>query len=175
MVTRGKFGKPERSARVSRGAAESSSNYLRLQRCGRSHLIQGSPLPYILGCGRWGVICIKISHQRSFGSWFIKGRDESTLVTYEFCAAKHCKHKWWNRELTLMSKLKCFVKPMKDPLSVSPSKGNKGTTRGKEKKIQVSGVRCQVSTCKILYFLRLPIHTPPVKRTRDRTGLGYRL
>ena len=26
--------------------------------------------------------------------------------------------------------LKCYVKPMKDPLGVSPSKGNQGTTRG---------------------------------------------
>ena len=42
-------------------------------------------------------------------------------------------HKWWNRELTLKCKLKCYVKPMKDPLGVSPSKGNQGTTRGKEK------------------------------------------
>ena len=41
--------------------------------------------------------------------------------------------KWWSRELTLKSKLKCYVKPMKDPLGVSPSKGNQGTTRGKEK------------------------------------------
>ena len=38
-----------------------------------------------------------------------------------------------NRELTLKCKLKCYEKPMKDPLGVSPSKGNKGTTRGKEK------------------------------------------
>ena len=43
------------------------------------------------------------------------------------------KHKWWNRELTLQSKLKCYMKPMKDPLGVSPSKGNQGTTRGKKK------------------------------------------
>ena len=41
--------------------------------------------------------------------------------------------KWWNRELTLKCKLMCYVKPMKDPLGVSPSKGNQGTTRGKEK------------------------------------------
>ena len=37
-----------------------------------------------------------------------------------------------NRELTLKCKLKCYVKPMKDPLGVSPCKGNQGTTRGKE-------------------------------------------
>ena len=37
------------------------------------------------------------------------------------------------RELTLKCKLKCYVKPMKDPLGVSPTKGNQGTTRGKEK------------------------------------------
>ena len=41
--------------------------------------------------------------------------------------------KWWNRELTLKCKLKCYVKPMKDPQNVNPSKGNQGTTRGKEK------------------------------------------
>ena len=40
---------------------------------------------------------------------------------------------WWNRELTLKCKLKCYVKPMKDPLGVSPNKGNQSTTRGKEK------------------------------------------
>ena len=34
---------------------------------------------------------------------------------------------------TLKCKFKCYVKPMKDPLGVSPSKGNQGTTRGKEK------------------------------------------
>ena len=39
----------------------------------------------------------------------------------------------WNRELTLKCKLKCYVKLMKDPLDASPSKGNQGTTRGKEK------------------------------------------
>ena len=42
------------------------------------------------------------------------------------------------RELTLKCKLKCYVKPMKDPLGVSPSKGNQGTTRGKEKIILTS-------------------------------------
>ena len=35
-------------------------------------------------------------------------------------------------------KFKCYVKPMKDPLGVSPSKGNQGTTRGKEKNILTS-------------------------------------
>ena len=29
------------------------------------------------------------------------------------------KLKWWNRELTLKCKLKCYVKPMKDPLHFS--------------------------------------------------------
>ena len=33
----------------------------------------------------------------------------------------------------LKCKLKCYVKPMEDPLGVRPSKGNQGTTRGKEK------------------------------------------
>ena len=43
------------------------------------------------------------------------------------------KVKCGNRELTLKCKLKCHEKPMEDPLGVSPSKGNQGTTRGKEK------------------------------------------
>ena len=38
-----------------------------------------------------------------------------------------------NIELTLKCKLKCYEKPMKNPLGVSPSKGNQETTRGKEK------------------------------------------
>ena len=46
--------------------------------------------------------------------------------------------KWWNRELTLKCKLKCYVKPMKDPLGVSRSKGNQGTTPGKEKILLIS-------------------------------------
>ena len=36
-------------------------------------------------------------------------------------------------DYALKCKLKCYVKPMKDPLDVSPSKGNQGTTQGKEK------------------------------------------
>ena len=39
----------------------------------------------------------------------------------------------WNRELTLKCKLNCYMKPMKDPLGVSSSKGNQETTGGKEK------------------------------------------
>ena len=37
------------------------------------------------------------------------------------------------RELTLKCKLKCYFKPMNNPLGISPSKGKQGTTRGKEK------------------------------------------
>ena len=37
------------------------------------------------------------------------------------------------RELTLKCKLKCYFKPMNNPLGVSPSKRKQGTTRGKEK------------------------------------------
>ena len=52
----------------------------------------------------------------------------------ECCAAQHDEHmQMVNRELTLKCKLKCYVKPMKDPLGVSPRKGNQGTTRGKKK------------------------------------------
>ena len=38
-----------------------------------------------------------------------------------------------NAELTLKCKLKCYLKPMKNPLGVSPGKGNQGTARDKEK------------------------------------------
>ena len=38
------------------------------------------------------------------------------------------------RELTLKCKLKCYFKPMNNPLGVSPSKGKQGATRGKEKR-----------------------------------------
>ena len=63
----------------------------------------------------------------------VKGPESDALI----CLFKHREANtfvhWWNRELTLKCKLTCYVKPMKDPLGVSPSKGNRGTTRGKEK------------------------------------------
>ena len=58
---------------------------------------------------------------------------------------------WWNRESTLKCKLKCYVKPMKDPLGVSPSKGNQRTTRGKEK-ILLTSVGIEPTTlCRLSY------------------------
>ena len=62
------------------------------------------------------------------------------LTVYK-CFSSH----WWNRELTLKCKLKCYVKPMKEPLSVSPSKGYQGTTRGKEK-ILLTSVGIELTT-----------------------------
>ena len=50
-----------------------------------------------------------------------------------------------NRELTLKCKLKSYVKPMKDPLGVSPSKRNQGTTLGKEK-ILLTSVGIELTT-----------------------------
>ena len=50
------------------------------------------------------------------------------VLAYHFPSSLIGK-KWWNRELTLNCKLKCYVRPMKYPLGVSPSKGNQGTTR----------------------------------------------
>ena len=69
--------------------------------------------------------------------------------------------KRWNRELTLKCKLKCYMKPMKDPLRVSPSKGNQGTTRGKEK-IHLTSVGIEPTTseldlpllCRLSYEVR---------------------
>ena len=53
-----------------------------------------------------------------------ESRHRESKGTYECCAAQPYELKWWNRELTLKCKFKCYVKPMKDPLGVSPSKGN---------------------------------------------------
>ena len=55
-------------------------------------------------------------------------------LSWTMCLPAHTRPSlvWWNRELTLKCKFKCFMKPMKDPRGVSPSKGNQGTTRGKE-------------------------------------------
>ena len=67
-----------------------------------------------------------------------ESRRRESEDTYECCAAKHYENEEWNRELTLKCKLKYFVRPMKDPLGVSPSKGNQATTRGKGKIILTS-------------------------------------
>ena len=55
------------------------------------------------------------------------------------------KMKWWNNEITLKCQLKCYVKPMKDPLGISPGEGNQGTTRGKEK-ILLTSVGIETTT-----------------------------
>ena len=66
-------------------------------------------------------------------SFFSFGRYVNEFIQIiSFFERGSLKLKWWNRELTLKCKLKCYVKPMKDPLGVSPSKGNQGTTQGKE-------------------------------------------
>ena len=44
-----------------------------------------------------------------------------------------CRVALMNTNLTVKCKLKCYVKPTKDPLGFGPSKGNQGTTRDKEK------------------------------------------
>ena len=76
-----------------------------------------------------------------------------SFFSYECCAAQHYEHKWWNRESTVKCRLKCYVKPMKDPLGVSPSKGNQGTTRRKEKTVLTSvGIEPMTSG------LDLPLH-----------------
>ena len=50
------------------------------------------------------------------------------------------------RELTLKCKLKCYFKPMNNPLGVSPSKGKQGTTRGKEKIYLLTSVGIEPTT-----------------------------
>ena len=53
-------------------------------------------------------------------------------VRLETVLSKETLHYFGLREASaLKCKLKCDKKPMKDPLGVSPSKANQGTTRGK--------------------------------------------
>ena len=58
----------------------------------------------------------------------------------------------------LQCKLKCYMKPMKDPLGVRPSKGNQGNTRGKEKKIDLGGN--QTHDLRIRSTVTLPTELP---------------
>ena len=46
-------------------------------------------------------------------------RGEEKVRIHMNVVPRGTKNKWWNTELTLKSKLKCYVKPMKDPLGVS--------------------------------------------------------
>ena len=58
--------------------------------------------------------------------------------------------------LTLKCKLKCYVKPTKDPLDVSPRKRNQGATRGKEKILLTSvGVEPMTSGLDLPLLCRL--------------------
>ena len=99
-----------------------------------------------LSGGKYKLFCYYFSCDRLMFLFSIIDRPlksftnfESILVKMFFTTAfifvqiKYFFVKWWNRELTLKCKFKCYMKPMKDPLGVSPSKGNQGTTRGKEK------------------------------------------
>ena len=45
------------------------------------------------------------------------------------------------RELTLKCKLKCYFKPMNNPLGVSPSKGNREPHEAKKKSFDLGGNR----------------------------------
>ena len=80
---------------------------------------------YLLFCALLLTVVLIISGFHEFYLSPCTYYDQAYKVNYPCC-------EWWNRELILKCKLKCYVKPMNDPLGVSPSKGNQGTTRGKE-------------------------------------------
>ena len=65
----------------------------------------------------------------------LRSRSTVTLLTEPRGQTERVGDDWGgqNRKLTLKCKLKCYVKPMKDPLGVSPNNGNQGTPQGKEK------------------------------------------
>ena len=90
--------------------------------------------------------------------------------TYECCAAWHYERKWWNRELTQKCKLKCYMKAMKDPLGVCPSKGNRGTTRGKGKILLTSmGIELRTSY-PLNQILRTEVHSKLLKHSYSKHG-----
>ena len=80
-------------------------------------------------------------------------------------------YQWWNRELTLKSKLKRYVKPMKDPLGISPSKENQGTTRGKEKILLTSvGIEPTTSGLDLPLLCRLSFEVSRTEKVGDDLG-----
>ena len=103
-----------------------------------------------------------------------KGNDLEGKVLCVFWWDRHCRvahwqNRWWNRELTLKCKLKCYVKPMKDPLGVSPSKGNQGTTRGNEK-ILLTSVGIEPTTSRLDLMLLCWLSYEVGKR---KSGFGW--
>ena len=77
------------------------------------------------------------------------------------------ERKRWNRELTLKCKLKCYVKPMKDPLGVSSRKGNQAATRGKEKIILTSlGIEPTTSGLNLPLLCRLSYEVQRTEKVR---------
>ena len=85
----------------------------------------------------WGIRLPSLDECLVIPFFFRLNSLSSSVISAEIAKEKQTgsslHFRWWNRELTLKCKLKCYVKPMKDPLGVSPSKGNLGTARGKEK------------------------------------------
>ena len=52
--------------------------------------------------------------QRKSGTIGMVNRGEEKVRIHMNVVPRGTKNKWWNTELTLKSKLKCYVKPMKD-------------------------------------------------------------
>ena len=100
------------------------------------------------------------------------------LRTSSFQGAMQLSDRYGNRELTLKCKLKCYEKPMKDPLGVSPSKGNQGTTRGKEKFLLTSvGIEPTTSGLDLPSLCRLSYEvgqrkSSPTFSVRPRSSVG---
>ena len=69
------------------------------------------------------------------------------------------------------SKLKRYVKPMKDPLGISPSKENQGTTRGKEKILLTSvGIEPTTSGLDLPLLCRLSFEVSRTEKVGDDLG-----
>ena len=68
----------------------------------------------------------------------VNGGEEKVRVHMNVVPRSTMNTNGGTENFTLKCKLKCYVKPMKDPLSISPSKGNQRTTRGKEKFLLIS-------------------------------------
>ena len=65
--------------------------------------------------------------------------------------------------------IKVLIDPMTNPLGINPSKGNQGTTRGKEKKIDLGGN--QTHNLRIRSNITLPTDTPSqAEKVGDDSG-----
>ena len=94
--------------------------------------------------------------QRKSGMIKVVNRGEEKVRVHMNVVPRSTKNTNGGQRINSKCKLKCYVKPMKDPLGVSPSKGNQGTTCGKEKLLLTSvGIEPKTSGLDLPLLCRL--------------------